>query len=94
MALREFYRGYKVGSDYINNTLGDMDENTVSDFFERVHITLQELDDRLFWQPETSEIFYEDVETEKPLPFGFNEFEFLEWWEEKTQQIYEEICNN
>lgn len=93
MALKLFYRGYKVGSDYINNSLGDMDENAVSSFYERTHTALQELDDRLFWQPETSEVFYEDVEQEKELPFDQDGEEFIEWFEETTDRIYNDVCN-
>lgn len=96
MASKLFIRGYKFGDSALyESTVGTWDftptDDQVTAFTSALHqfliARLENLDDRLWWQPETSEIFYEDVEQEKPLP---DEFEFESWWSEQITDFCEQ----
>lgn len=47
---------------------------------------MEALDDRLWWQPETSEIFLEDDGSERPL---LSESDFDDWWNDTISAAIE-----
>ena len=96
MASRLFARGPMYGDIQLYEcTVGGFDFSTtkaqneqfISDLYDYLYDRLDELDDRLWWQSETSEIFYEDVDQEKPLP---DESDFESWWSEQIDNFLEE----
>lgn len=96
MASKLFYRGSEVGDTALDNMLmdwmdGASEEEQVtirSNFYSKMHDAIQALDNRLWWQPETSEIFYED-NSDRPLPFDEDGDGFREWWDETTTEVLE-----
>ena len=87
MASRTFYRSSIVGDTTINDMISnlvdeDHDFDSLLDSYRQHMINSMEfLDDRLWWQSETSEIFWEDDGSEKPLP----EIDFDDWWSKNTE---------
>ena len=92
MTSRLFYRGSKVGDTVIDDMIAnlvddDHDYETMRQNYVDFMIgEMEKLDDRLWWQPETSEIFYQDDETGKPLPEDFES-----WWDETNEKWANEI---
>lgn len=96
MASKLYFRGASVGTASIDMMLNDMfyDETPTEEAFrnlsrsyhEYMHAALDTLDDRLWWQPETSEIFYEDDGSDRPLPFEEDDGDFETWWNETTER--------
>ena len=101
MASRVYYRGHEVGETSINETVlaytngadftDDEITNAISSVRTRLHESLESLDDRLWWQPETSEVFWEDDGSGRPLPFDEDPESFLEWWSESITKALDSI---
>lgn len=97
MANRLFYRGSEVGEVAINETIlsfvnecdytDEQINELTSNFRMEIRNALEELDSRLWWQPETSEIFCEDDESGKPIPFNDDPNGFAEWFSETVSNI-------
>ena len=89
MTSRLYYRGSMVSSTALENMIHDMMDSADDEMFDhlcsdyRQYMTgeLQALDSRLWWQPETSEIFWQDDESGNELP---DPDDFAEWWQETT----------
>lgn len=93
MASRLFARGSQYGNESLYEcTVGQWDftptkqqaDMNVSALRLYMIARLDELDDRLWWQPETSEIFYEDIEPGKNLP---DECDFPAWFDEQVSDF-------
>jgi hypothetical protein len=93
MASKLFARGSMYGeTELYECTVGQWDftptnvqvDRFISDMYAYLIERLEKLDDRLWWQPETSEIFYEDDEPEKPLP---DESDSNSWWSEQINDF-------
>lgn len=90
MASRAFYTGSMVSSTVLEDMIANMQETADQEEFDRMasnyrqYMTnaLESLDDRLWWQPETGEIFWEDDGSDKPLPYTSD---FEAWWKETTE---------
>jgi hypothetical protein len=94
MASRAFYTGSMVSSTVLEDMIANMQETADQEEFDRMasnyrqYMTnaLESLDDRLWWQPETGEIFWEDDGSDKPLP---DPDDFEAWWKETTENYWE-----
>ena len=95
MASRQFVIGSQYGNDYLYQiTVGTWDftptEQQAESYMEslRAFISgrLDRLDDRLWWQPETGEIFWEDDGSGKQLP---DEYDFSSWWDDVLSDAVE-----
>lgn len=90
MTSRLYYRGSMVSSTVLEDMIANQMETADDELFEkltesyRAYMTeqLEQLDDRLWWQPETSEVFWQDDGSGKELP---DPDEFEDWWEETTE---------
>lgn len=90
MASRTFYRGSMVSSTVLDDMIANMQETADQAEFDRLtssyrqHMinALESIDDRLWWQPETGEIFWEDDGSGRPLP-EVDDFEA--WWQKTTE---------
>ena len=90
MASRTFYSGSMVSRTVLENMIANMQETADQAEFDRMSSSyhqymtsaLKSLDDRLWWQPETGEIFWEDDGSGKPL---LNADDFESWWKETTE---------
>lgn len=101
MASRLYYRGSEVGDIIINESVlgwtndSNCTDQEIEEMFSNLRTALtanlEELDDRLWWQPETSEIFYEDIDPEKPLPFKNDTAGFLAWWYEQIHTALQNL---
>ena len=93
MASRTFYRSSIVGDTAINDMISnlvdeDHDFDSMLDSYRQHMInSMESLDDRLWWQSETSEIFWEDDGSESPLP----EIDFEDWWNQTTTDWVNEV---
>jgi len=96
MASRLFTRGSQYGNTELYEiTVGQWDftpteeqtDKFMSDMRRYLIDRLDDLDDRLWWQPETSEIFYEDDTPEKPLP---DESDFDSWWSDTISEFLDQ----
>lgn len=93
MASRLFYRGSVVGdaeiSNMIENILDGSDDTMynylAASYSHYMDNALERLDNRLWWQPETSEVFWENDGSEKPLP----DIDFEEWWNETSRTWFD-----
>ena len=87
MASRKFYTGHMVSDLAVNDMISNMQETADQVEFDRLsdeyrqHMiaALEALDDRLWWEPETGSVNYEDDGSDKPLPDDFES-----WWTEMT----------
>lgn len=87
-----FARFADLGCDVLDNTVADwLCEEDISaeeadalksKFYSQLHSAIEALDDRLWWQPETSEVFYEDDESGRELPFENDNDGFIQWFNE------------
>lgn len=93
---RNYYTGSMVSTAALEDMISSMVESGTSQAdYERLtdsyrqHMisALEFLDDRLWWQPETSEIFWEDDGSENPLP----EIDFEGWWNQTTTDWVNEV---
>lgn len=93
---RNYYTGSMVSVTALEDMISNMVESGTSQAdYERLtdsyrqHMisALESLDDRLWWQPETSEIFWEDNGSENPLP----EIDFESWWNQTTTDWVNEM---
>lgn len=94
MASRLYYRGAKVGDTVIDELIANVTENeneyepAARSYRNWMIDALTGLDERLWWQPETSEVFYLDENepsgSDKPLPYADDPDGFDEWWKETT----------
>ena len=91
MASRQYYVGSMVSDTAIDEMIANMQETADQDEFDNMKSSyskhmiekLKELDDRLWWQPETGEIFWEDDGLGKDLP---DPDCFEDWWKETTAE--------
>lgn len=95
MASRQFVIGSQYGNDYLYQiTVGTWDftptQQQVESYMESLRAfilgRLVRLDDRLWWQPETGEIFWEDNGSGKQLP---DEDDFGSWWDDVLSDAVE-----
>jgi len=93
MTSKLFYRGHMVSEIAYNNMINDMMETADDALYERLESSflkymnehLEQYDSRLWWQPETSEVFWDDYGTgEMPDEDGFED-----WWKETVSDWYE-----
>ena len=99
MASRLFIRFSKYGdAEIYQNTVGAWpftpengeDTRYLSSLRAYMNKALESYDDRLWWQPETSEIFWEDDGTrDEPDDSGFDS-----WWDEKISEFNETYVDN
>ena len=98
MTSRLFERGSYLSSDYLYEcTVGTWDftptkeqeEKYLSDLRRFLIDALESCDDRLWWQPETSEIFWEDDGRDEP-----DNSDFASWWEEKISEFIGAYADN
>lgn len=96
MANRIYYAGSMVSSTALENMISNMIESETPEAeYERLvdsyrqHMigALEALDSRLWWQPETGEIFFEDDGSGDPAP---DADDFSDWWNSTTQSWIEE----
>ena len=96
MASRQYYCGSIVSDTVLENMIANMQETADQDEFDRLAgnyrqymiSALEALDDRLWWQPETSEVFWEDDGSDRQLPDPDG---FESWWNETTQSWIESL---
>ena len=100
MASKLFERGSYLGSDYLYEcTIGTWDftpteqqaEQYLSALRRFMVDSLEALDDRLWWQPETSEIYWEDDGSDRDEP---DDSGFDSWWDEKISEFNETYVDN
>ena len=101
MASRVYYRGHEVGEVSVNEAVlaytngsdftDDQITESISSVREKIHEALESLDNRLWWQPETSEVFWEDDGSGRHLPFDNDPESFIEWWNETISGALETI---
>lgn len=96
MASRAYYTGSMVSSTVLENMIADMQEDSDQDEFDRLSdnyrqymiTALETLDDRFWWEPETSTVYYEDDGSGKPLP---ETEDFENWWSETTSAWIDQL---
>ena len=89
MASKRYYIGSMVSDTAIGEMIANMQETADQEEFDRLSSSyrqymiseLNALDDRLWWQPETGEIFWEDDGSGKDLPEADD---FETWWKETS----------
>lgn len=87
MISRTFYTGSMVSDTALEEMVNNIMETSDQDEFDRLtseyrqHMTckMESLDDRLWWEPETGTIYWQDDGSGKKLPENFES-----WWEETT----------
>ena len=83
MSSRLYYRGALVSSTALENMISNLADNdndfeSLTDSYRQyMTVALESLDNRLWWQPETGEIFCEGETTNRPD-------DFESWWNETT----------
>ena len=101
MASRVYFRGTEVGEvmaieavlAYVNGSdyTDEQTEKAISAYRSKMHDALTALDDRLWWQPETGEVFWEDDGSGKPLPYADDPDGFIDWWNETAGRILADV---
>lgn len=86
MTSREYFKGHMVSALALENMIADivdsdMFEEACTNYRQHMIAALETLDDRLWWEPETSTVYWQDDGSEKPLP---DPDEFQSWWTETT----------
>lgn len=89
MTSRNYYTGAMVSETVLQDMIANMLETADDELAEKMegsyrkYMTekLEALDDRLWWQPETGEVFWQDDGSGKELP---DPDEFEEWWSETS----------
>lgn len=98
MASRLFYRGSCVGTDVEIMVANQVDDehsydSLMESFRSFMTEELEKLDSRLWWQPETSEVFWEDDGSGNPLPEKFDCYDcFEDWWENKCDAWFSTLA--
>lgn len=97
MASRIFYTGSMVSSTALENMISNLVESGTSEadyeklvdsYRQHMISALEVLDSRLWWQPETGEIFFEDDDSGDPAP---DADDFSDWWNSTTQSWIEGV---
>ena len=89
MISRAFYTGSMVSDTVLENMIGDIMETADQNEFDRLTSEyppfmidkMESLDDRLWWEPETGTVYWQDDGSGKALPDNFES-----WWEETTSE--------
>ena len=100
MSSRLFTRGSCYGdAEIYQNTVGAWpfspengeDERYLDALYNHLNRALEAYDSRLWWQPETSEIFWEDDGSGRDEP---DDYGFSSWWEEQISEFNETYIDN
>lgn len=100
MASELFVRGSQYGIDEIyQNTVGAWpftpengeDTRYIDALRAYMIAAIEAYDDRLWWQPETSEIFWEDDGSDAEEP---DDTDFGTWWEDQIARFNETYTGN
>lgn len=97
MASKIFYTSSMVSSTALENMISNLVDSgapeaeydrLVDSYRQHMISALEALDSRLWWQPETCEIFLDDDGSGDPAP---DADDFSDWWNSTTQSWIEGV---